>query len=222
MTTDKNLMLNEANIEQYAKTVNTAETDSQYSISDNVNFPFTSFAGKQATRLIEGDCHIKSLVVSKQDWCPFNLIVNGNLTVDEDIDWAEWGSGSFLVVTGNLHVRNLFMSGCPEVVVLGDLIADNGIVGSRGDNGGMLTVLGRTKAQAMLCTTYFGMEFASRPEAFIIADSRDFKFDVDLDETDYDMVAKAIDPVCFPEEEGIIEEDEFKDLLREGKSVLKK
>ncbi|MDH6357297.1 hypothetical protein [Parabacteroides sp. PF5-9] len=169
---------------------------------------------------MKGNLHIKGISISKQDWCPFNLIVDGDLTVDGDIDWNEWGRGSFLFVTGSLTVKNLFIAGCPEFIVLGDLIAENGIVGSQGDNGGRLIVEGDTNAVIIYSTTYFNMEFPSRPKGKLIADSRDFDFDTDLDESDYNAVAKIINPVCFTEEEGSIDVDVFKDLLREGKSVF--
>lgn len=213
-------ILNEETISNYAQEVSAAEADEQFGISEDVNFPFVHFSDTQKTYLIKGDVTLTEISVSKQDWSPFNLIVDGNLTVLETIDWSEWGNGSFLYVTGNITAKNLFLAGCPEVVIEGDLLVEHGIVGSQGDNGGSLIVFGKTSAQLIYCTTYFGMEFPERPEAFVIAADYDFMFDVDLNESDYDAVIEKIAAECQPDDEGEINVYVVREFLRAGKSIF--
>lgn len=212
--------LTEDTISRYAQEITAAEADEQFGVSSAVNFPFIDFAGKQKTYLIGGDVTVAEISISKQDWSPVNLIIDGNLTVLDTIDWSEWGNGSFLHVTGNITAKNVFLAGCPEVIVGGDLVAEHGIVGSQGDNGGSLVVFGKVSAPVIYCTTYFGMEFPARPEAFVIADAHDFIYNVDLNESDYDAVMEKIAPECQPDEKGEINVYVVREFLREGKSIF--
>lgn len=216
-----NESLTEDTISKHAQEISAVEADEQFGISDEVNFPFLHFSDQQKTYLVTGDVTISEISVSKQDWSPFNLIIDGNLYVNKTIDWSEWGNGSFLFVTGNLDAENLFLAGCPEVIIKGNLTIKNGLVGSQGDNGGSLVVLGSTTAQLIYNTTYFGMDFPERPEAFVLADAYDFMFDVDLNESDYDAVIEKIIPECQPDEEGVIDVYAVKESLRAGKSIFK-
>ncbi|MNJ90845.1 hypothetical protein D3C87_84850 [compost metagenome] len=215
-----NESLTEDTVSKYAQEISVADADEQFGISEEVNFPYPKFSDKQKTYVISGDVTVDEISVSKQDWSPFNLIIDGNLTVLDTIDWSEWGNGSFLYVTGNMTAKNVFLAGCPEVIVKGDLKAENGIVGSQGDNGGSLIVLGDTSAKLIYCTTYFGMDFAERPEAFIIAAEYDFMFDVDLNESDCDAVAEKIAAECQPDDEGEMDVHVVKEFLRAGKSIF--
>lgn len=213
--------LTEETINLHGQEIDATEADEQFGISDSVNFPFVDFSKNQKTFVIKGDVTVDGIAVTKQDWSPFNLIIDGNLTVLDTIDWNEWGNGSFLHVTGDLTAKNLFLAGCPEVIIEGNLTVENGIVGSQGDNGGALMVSGNASSKLIYCTTYFNMEFTNRPEAFIIAEENDFMFDVDLDESDYDSVIERVVAECQPDDEGEIDLDVVKDFLREGKSILK-
>lgn len=216
-----NASLTEDSISKYAQEISAAEADEQFGISDDVNFPFLHFSDRQKTYVIKGDVTVNEISVSKQDWSPFNLVIDGNLQVKETIDWNEWGNGSFLFVSGNLVAENLFLAGCPEVIVKGDLTIQNGLVGSQGDNGGNLIVQGNTTAQVIYNTTYFGMDFPERPEAFVIANEYEFMYDVDLNESDYDAVIEKIVPECQPDEEGVIDVFAVKEFLRAGKNIFK-
>ena len=213
--------LTEDTINLHGQEIAANEADEQFGISEDVNFPFVDFSKNQKTFIIKGDVTVDSIAVTKQDWSPFNLIIDGNLTVLDTIDWNEWGNGSFLHVTGDITAKNLFLAGCPEVIVQGNLNVENGIVGSQGDNGGALMVFGKASSQLIYCTTYFNMEFPDRPEAFIIADENDFMFDVDLDESDYESVTEKIVAECQPDDEGEIDVYVVKDFLAEGKSIFR-
>ncbi len=212
--------LTEDTIQLYGQLIDAAQADEQFSISDDVNFPFVDFSNKQKTYVLTGDVTVESISVSKQDWSPFNLIIDGNLTVLDTIDWNEWGNGSFLYVTGNVTAKNLFLAGCPEVIITGNLQVENGTVGSQGDNGGSLIVSGDTTSKVIYCTTYFMMEFSERPNAYIIADEDDFMFEVDLNESDTDMVIEKIVSECQPDDEGELDLDVVKEFLSEGKSIF--
>lgn len=212
--------LTEDTINLHGQEIAAAEADEQFRISEDVNFPFVDFSKNQKTFILKGNVVVDGIAVTKQDWSPFNLIIEGNLTVLGTIDWNEWGNGSFLYVTGNIIAKNLFLAGCPEVIVQGNLHVENGIVGSQGDNGGALMVFGEASSKLIYCTTYFNMEFPDRPEAFIIAEENDFLFDVDLDESDYDTVIEKIVTECQPDDEGEIDVYTVKDFLREGKSIF--
>ncbi len=214
-------VLTESSIQELAQKVDINEMDKQYKISKYINFPFLDFSDEQQTYLLKGDIHIDGLSVTKQDWSPFNLIIDGNLTVEGTINWNEWGNGSFLYVTGNLETQNLFLAGCPEAIIKGNLIVEKGLVGSQGDNGGSLIVSGDTKAELIYCTTYFNMEFPKRPTAFIIAESDNFIFNSDINEDDFKSVQNKIKEECQPDEPGIIDVDEIKDCILAGTSIFK-
>ena len=108
-----------------------AETEERFAASDELAYPYQDFADAQEIRLYEGDLHVAgSLEVdSVGDREPYNVIVDGDLTVDGDLEW--WGglSGCFLLVTGNVRARHLLLSGCSEVVVCGDLTATGTVQG---------------------------------------------------------------------------------------------
>src|SRR4249919_3809870 len=125
------------------------QAEARYSVSAEVEYPYADFNDEQEIRLYPGDLHITGdfEAESDGDWVPYNTIVDGNLTVDGDLTWWDDASGNFLLVTGDVKARNVFLRGCPNVVVRGDLTAVGGIQGHHGDDGGLLVVRGRTTAQ---------------------------------------------------------------------------
>lgn len=147
---------------------------------------------------------------------PYNTVVDGDLTVDGDLDWWDDCDGNFFMVTGSLRARNVFLSGCPNVVVRGDLEVTGGICGSYGD-GGWLVVCGRTRARIVISVSYFGMTFAEQPQALLVAENGPSNCPVDF--TD-----EELDTVLLPElldDDGTADEGKIAEALREGRQVLR-
>ncbi|WP_405717822.1 leucine-rich repeat domain-containing protein [Streptomyces sp. NBC_01537] len=111
----------------------------------------------------------------------------------------------------------MLLSGCPDVVVRGDLTASGTVQGSYGDDGGYLTVGGRTEAGAVISTLYFNMYFAGQPEALLIADPSRTNQPVDF--TD-----EELDDLVLPEllgKDDTADERSISAALREGQPVLR-
>jgi hypothetical protein len=121
------------------------------------------------------------------------------------------------MVTGNLQCRNLFMGGCPQIVVKSNLTVGNGIIGRDGDNGGVLTVDGNTTAKIVYCTTYFNMKFKSRPKAVMIGDTQYFKYkpDYNLDDAP-DMVLPE-----YCDDENYLDPDKIKEAFIAGENIMR-
>ncbi|QNE76604.1 hypothetical protein F0344_20000 [Streptomyces finlayi] len=101
-------------------------------------------------------------------------------------------------MSGSLRARNVFLSGCPNVVVHGDLEVAGGVCTSHGDDGGILTVRGRTRAQLVIGMLYFNLVFAEQPQ--------------------------ALDAVLLPElldDHGMADARKIQEALREGRQVLR-
>jgi Leucine-rich repeat (LRR) protein len=190
-----------------------------FSVSADVEYPYQKFP-EQEIRLYAGDLYVAGDFEpdSDGDWCEYNTIVDGDLTVDGDLVWWDWAGGCFLLVTGTVRARNLLLQGCPNVVVRGDLIVSGGIQGHRGDDGGLLVVGGRTTATIVLNTLYFGMEFGENPDAIVVGDEGRTNCPVDFDE-------EELAGVAMPEllEAGGERADEYKvtDALRADRPVLR-
>lgn len=195
-----------------------AETEERFAASDELAYPYQDFADAQEIRLYEGDLHVEgSLEVdSVGDRVPYNVIVDGDLTVDGDLEW--WGglSGCFLLVTGNVRARHLLLSGCSEVVVCGDLTATGTVQGHHGDDGGYLTVQGRIRAEAVISTLYFNLDLARQPEALLVADPYRTTCPVDFTE---DELAGLVPPELL-DEDGRADEYRISEALRAGQPVL--
>ncbi|WP_283135984.1 hypothetical protein [Rhizohabitans arisaemae] len=148
------------------------EAEECFGVGSDVRYPYQDFAEEQEIRLYEGGLRVAGKLEREgdDDWSPYNVIVDGDLTAGGDIEWWDSAGGNFLLVTGNARVRSVVLSGCPDVVVRGDLTASGGIQGSWGDDGGCLTVRGRTRAEFIMSTKHFTMTFARRPEALLIGD----------------------------------------------------
>jgi hypothetical protein len=102
---------------------------------------------------------------SEDEDCPDGTIVDGDLEVTGTIVNRNSDSGPFLLVTGNLHAKNL-VTGGSEIVVLGDLIVDGVIFGFY--NHGSITVYGATRAQAII-TEYHAFDLRGRVEGITIS-----------------------------------------------------
>lgn len=140
------------------------------------------------------------------------------MTVGGDLVWWDSASGNFLLVTGDPTARNVLLSGCPDVVVRGELTASGAVQGSYGGGGGgYLIVSGRTEAGAVISTLYFSMYFAGQPEAlFIAAPSRTNQ--------PVDFTDEELEDLVLPELLGqydTADEHSISAALREGRPVLR-
>jgi hypothetical protein len=96
---------------------------------------------------------------------PDGTIVDGDLEVTGSIINRNSDAGPFLLVTGNLHAKNLVAGGA-EIVVLGDLIVDEVIFGYY--NHGSITVHGATRAKAII-TEYHAFDLRGRVEGITVS-----------------------------------------------------
>ncbi len=102
------------------------------------------------------------------------IIVDGDLTFTNDT--VSWNHGSeaechVLLVTGNVTANGMNLSEVGSIDIEGNLTAKI-IAGSYGDNGGSLSVVGHTKAEFIVATTYFMFSFKGGVIAdYIIGDS---------------------------------------------------
>jgi hypothetical protein len=100
--------------------------EERFGLSADVDYQYyRREAGEQEVRLYESGLH-----------------VDGDLTC-----FCGEGIGYFCLVTGDIQERNVLLSGFPHVVARGDLVAANGILGQKGDDGGFLSVGGDTAAR---------------------------------------------------------------------------
>lgn len=97
--------------------------------------------------------------------CPDGSIVDGDLAVTGSIVNRDSDSGPFLLVTGNVHARNLIAGGA-EIVILGDLVVDEVIFGYK--NHGSITVHGATRAKAII-TEYHSFDLRGRVEGITVS-----------------------------------------------------
>ena len=89
-----------------------------------------------------------------------NLIFSNGLTIDGDLDAGELTTELplFLLVKGDLKVRNVMLSGWAEVVVTGDLIVTGDLLGFDGESGGRLKVYGNLSANNVVGGMMYHME----------------------------------------------------------------
>ncbi|GIJ67256.1 leucine-rich repeat domain-containing protein [Virgisporangium ochraceum] len=200
--------------------ISAAEAEERFAVSADIWYPYTDFADEQEIRLYEGGLHVPGGVMSHPhtDWSPYNVIVDGDLVTDGDVDLYEDGSGHFLVVTGDLRARSVVMAGCPNVVVRGDLTATGGVLGRRGDDGGLLVVAGHTRAPVVLNLLYFNMEFGRPPEAVVCGDPDRMGGQVDF-EDDEDLAAAAWPYVVGAD--GTLDDERVAAALTGGRPVLR-
>ncbi|MER5986732.1 leucine-rich repeat domain-containing protein [Streptomyces sp. NPDC001787] len=199
--------------------ISAREAEERFRVSADVDYPYMDFADEQEIRLYEGGLRVVGHLEPEgdSDWVPYNTVVDGDLTVDGDLAWRDDSGGNFLMVTGGLRARNVFLSGCPDVVVRGDLEVAGGICGSYGEDGGVLLVGGRTHARTIISMSYFGVTFAEQPQALLVADPCRTNRPVDF--TD-----EELDTVLLPElldDHGTADARKIKEALSEGRQVLR-
>ncbi|WP_331766058.1 hypothetical protein [Embleya sp. NBC_00896] len=176
------------------------------------------FTGEREVRLYKGGLRIAGDLAPEANshWIPYNVIVDGDLTIDGDLDWWDEGSGSFFLVTGNLRARNVLLSGCPNVVVGGDLMVAGRVQGHHGQDRGCLVVRGHARAQIIVNTLFFNMSFATRPEAVVAADPCRTNCRVDFS-------ADELVDIVLPEllDKGQVDESRISQTLRAGQPILR-
>lgn len=206
--------LNDETIPQMMQLITAIDAEKKYKLTKQIGYPFLDFADGdegefQEIRFYKGDLTVDGIESTmERDWNYFSLIIDGNLTVTGDIDWSEFNNGSFIFVTGNVKVRNVILKGNVEMVVLGDLDAQNGILGNEGEDGGRLTVKGTTRSPIVLVMYYFIMDFAKlETEAYV-----DFEDEEDAAEL---LMAKFYEDETF-------DDSAIEDAFRAGKKILRK
>ncbi|WP_055529336.1 hypothetical protein [Streptomyces graminilatus] len=195
------------------------EAEARFAAAADLQYPYQEFTDEQEIRLYEGGLHVVGNLEREgdDDWAPCNVIVDGDLTVDGDIEWWDSAGGNFLLVTGDVRVRNVLLSGCPDVVVRGDLTATGSVQGHHGDDGGFLTVKGLLRADLVIGTLYFNLDLGRPPEALLIADQ--YRTTCPVDFTD-----EELDDLVLPElldKDERADEHEIADALRAGRPVLR-
>ncbi len=202
------------------RVISAEEAEERYAIGDEIWYPYEEFADEQEIRLYEGDVVIEGdfTVDPDEDWCPFNVIVDGDLTVRGDLEWSEYGNGCFLWVTGNLNANAVYLSGCPCIYVGGDLVTKSGVLGSYGDDGGVLTVEGALRAPFVVSVCYFNLELMGPVEGLLLADPNCTNIPVDFIEDS--EAASVLIPAAI-NEDGMVEVGEVWGLICEGKSPFR-
>ncbi|MEL5957556.1 hypothetical protein AADR41_22830 [Streptomyces sp. CLV115] len=201
------------------RVISAEEAEERFRVSADVGYPYADFADEQEIRLYEGGLHVAGHLEPEggSDWVPYNTVVDGDLTVDGDLVWWDDLGSNFFLVTGALRARNVLLSGCPDVVVRGDLEVAGGVCGSYGEDGGVLVVCGRTRARIIISMLYFGMTFAEQPQALLVADPYRTNSPVDFTE-------EELDTVLLPElldDRGTADARKIEEALREGRQVLR-
>ncbi|GGO95616.1 leucine-rich repeat domain-containing protein [Wenjunlia tyrosinilytica] len=190
----------------------------RFGLSTGAECPDQDFTGEREVRLYRGGLRIAGNLAPEADShrIPYDVIVDGDLTIDADLDWWDEGSGGFFLVTGNLRARNVLLSGCPNVVVGGDLVVAGRIQGHHGQDRGRLVVKGRTRAQIVVNTLFFTMSFAARPEAVVAADPCRTSCPVDF-------TADELADIVLPEllDKGQVDEHRISRTLRAGEPILR-
>jgi Leucine-rich repeat (LRR) protein len=195
------------------------EAERRYGVSAEVEYPYQDFGDEQEIRLYQGGLHVEGDFAAESggDWVPYNVIVDGDLTVDGDLDWWDWANGNFVLVTGSLRARNVLLRGCPTLVVRGDLTVSGGVQGHRGDDGGFLDVGGATRASLIVNTLYFNMSFGDQPEAVVVGDP--YRTSCLVDFTDEELPTVVVPDLL--EDGGGLDEYKVEDALRQGRAVLR-
>ncbi|TDC85535.1 hypothetical protein E1193_02565 [Micromonospora sp. KC606] len=194
------------------------EMQARYRVAADMLYPCDR---EQQVRLYEESLQLVgdlNLVDWTGDGYPYNVIVDGDLTVEGDVTYfCDEGPGFLHLVTGTLRARNLFLNGFPNVVVRGDLIVTHGVLGCYGEDGGLLKVAGKVQAQTVVKSWHFNTSFASRPQSVVVADRS--VADGPSDHTE-DLAASALLPDLL-NNDGDIDTDRVEQALRRGQPILR-
>ncbi len=200
--------------------ISAEDAEESFGISEKVDYPYQDFEDEQEIRLYDGDQVMVGDFTSdiSQDWNPFNVVVDGDLTVRGTLDWHDWGSGCFVFVTGNVVADNIALRGCPNIHICGSLRVRGAILGMQGDNGGVLRVEGPTKAELIMATTDFYMDFESDVTAIVIGDGeciQGCKIEATPDDCEEYFLPD------FLNEDGAVDEEALLEAIHEGAPYLR-
>jgi hypothetical protein len=191
------------------------ELQARYQVAADMLYPCDRH---QPIRLYEESLHLVgdlSVVDWTGDGYPYNVVVDGDLTVEGDVTYfCEEGPGFLQLVTGTLRARNLFLEGFPNVVVRGDLIVTHGVLGCDGEDGGLLKVAGKVQAPTVVTSWYFNTSFASRPESVIVEHQSASSGHTES------LAASALLPDLLTGD-GDIDTDRVEQALRHGRPILR-
>jgi len=194
------------------------EAEDDYEVSDHIWYQYQDFEEEQEIRLYSGNIEIPGNFGPHEDadWNPFNVIIDGDLTIQGDFECWDRGNGHFYLITGDLYARNIFMEGCPNVVVLGNVDVEYGIIGSEGDDGGLFSVEGDVGAQALICLSFFNMEFSGGVRSAVISDSGRLNCQADCEDDGFD---EYLIPEVLSDDESV-DASAVKEHLMEGRNIL--
>ena len=93
-----------------------------------------------------------------------NLLFNEGVTVDGNFDAGDCTTELplLIIVKGDMHVKNLILSGWAEMVVTGNLVVADTLFGFDGEAGGRLHVQGNLSAQRILGGMMYSIEVAGQ------------------------------------------------------------
>ncbi|GAB2839360.1 hypothetical protein GCM10022221_43610 [Actinocorallia aurea] len=131
-----------------------------YRLSADFGYPYPGRRAEEI-RCFVGDLEIDDDLVSDfVDHPVHHVVVDGDLSVRGDLDWATDGFGVFFLVTGRLRARNVLLHGGPEVAVRGALDVRGAVVGAHeGPGGGFLRAHGPAEFQLAVATSDFHLDF---------------------------------------------------------------
>ncbi|MGY3684903.1 hypothetical protein [Streptomyces sp. TE33382] len=180
-----------------------AEAEARFSVSDHVDYPYQDYGDEQEIRQYLGGLRLNgdfTAETDEDDFCYTNVIVDGDLVADGNLEWSDEGYGSFLLVTGDLRVRNLILRGNPTVVVRGNLAVEGTVLGRLGDDGGYLAVLGETEARTIVLLDDFRLRAATRPQATLAGMPGLFSLPVDITDQSMEVDGKGtLSDLLLPE-----------------------
>ncbi|ROO88549.1 hypothetical protein EDD29_6220 [Actinocorallia herbida] len=138
------------------------KAEDAYRLSADFGFPYPGRRAEEI-RCFVGDLEIGDDLVSDfVDHPVHHVVVDGDLTVLGDLDWAADGFGVFFLVTGRLRARNVLLHGGPEVAVRGALEVRGAVAGAHdGPGGGFLRVHGPASFRLAVATADFLLDFRS-------------------------------------------------------------
>lgn len=145
-------------------TIDAATARSRYELASHIQGECVT----DSIALLRGSTHVTgdlSLDFDGDEDCPDGTIVDGDLVVTGSIVNRDSDGGPFLLVTGNVHAKNLIAGGA-EIVVLGDLVVDEVIFGYA--NLGSVTVHGATRARAII-TEYHSFDLRGSVEGITVS-----------------------------------------------------
>ncbi len=206
--------------------ISAPEVERRFAVAKDIRIPYmeSDWASYQEQRIYQGPLQLEGGFEpdgEPADQQPFNIIIDGDLTLDGDLYWHDYEGGSFILVTGNLKCRNLFLCGMPALVVRGDLEVENGILLRDGDDGGQLTVRGEAKARFMLNAYYFKLEFSQQVNAFHLGCQADTTgADVNIEITYEDDVLEILRPEHLADD-GSLSWPSLQNLMSKGTPIFR-